>query len=120
MNVVIDACFSGMSNKGMIITKASPLMIETIQPNSGKIKVFASSNQDEVSSWYPEKRHSLFTYFFLKGLQGTADKNKDKRITYGELYEYVSENVPYYARRLYGRKQTPSFNGSAKEIISRY
>ncbi|MCG2727020.1 MAG: caspase family protein [Elusimicrobia bacterium] len=120
VNVVIDACFSGMSNKGMIITKASPLMIAPILPGSGKIKVFASSNQDEVSSWYPEKRHSLFTYFFLKGLQGEADKNKDKTMTYGELYDYVFEHVPYYARRLYGRKQTPSFNGNEKEIISRY
>ena len=120
INVVLDACFSGRSDKGMIISKASPLMIAPILPGSDNIDVFSSSKADEISSWYPEKRHSLFTYFFLKGLQGAADKNKDRAITAAELDEYVAENVPYYARRLYGRKQTPAFTGQEDRVVSRY
>jgi len=118
--VVIDACFSGMSDKGTIISKASPLRVVPILPGAGKINIFTSSRAEEISSWYPDKRHSLFTYFFLKGLQGAADSNKDKKLTYGELYEYTSENVTYYARRLYGRSQNPSFSGKEEKVILKY
>lgn len=119
ISVVIDACFSGMSDKGSIISKASPLRVVPILPGTGKINIFTSSKAEQVSSWYPDKRHSLFTFFFLKGLQGAADKNADKKLTYGELYDYTAENVPYYARRLYGRTQTPAFSGKeGKTIIS--
>ena len=120
ISVVLDACFSGQSDKGMIIRKASPLMIAPVLPGSGNIDLFSSSKGDEISSWYPEKRHSLFTYFFLKGLQGDADKNKDGSITTAELDEYIAENVPYVARRLYGRKQTPAFTGQESNVVARY
>jgi len=120
MTVVIDACFSGMSDKGSIISKASPLRVIPILPGAGKINIFTSSKAEQVSSWYPDKRHSLFTYFFLKGLQSAADKNGDRTLTYGELYDYISENVPYYARRLYGRTQTPSFSGKEDKVILKY
>ena len=119
ISVVIDACFSGTSDKGTIISKASPLLVVPVIPGAGKINIFTSSKAKEISSWYPDKRHSLFTYFFLKGLQGAADKNKDKVLTNGELYDYVSENVGYYARRLYGRNQNPTYIGR-EEVILRY
>ena len=95
-------------------------MIAPVLPGSGNIDLFSSSKADEISSWYPEKRHSLFTYFFLKGLQGDADKNKDGSITTAELDEYIAENVPYVARRLYGRKQTPAFTGQESNVVARY
>lgn len=120
ISVVLDACFSGRSDKGMIISKASPLMVAPVMPGSDNIDVFSSSKSDEVSSWYPEKRHSLFTYFFLKGLQGAADKNKDRAITAAELEEYAAENVPGMARRLYGRRQTPGFTGRKDEVVAKY
>ncbi|MCX5657271.1 MAG: hypothetical protein NTZ48_03470, partial [Candidatus Omnitrophica bacterium] len=117
---VVDACFSGKFDKGSIISKASPLNIEPVLPGSGKINFFSSSKADEISSWYPEKRHSLFTYFFLKGLQGAADKKRDRAITAAELEEYVGKKVSYYARRLYGRKQTPGFTGQEEELVVKY
>lgn len=119
ISVVIDACFSGTSDRGTIISKASPLLVVPVIPGAGKLNIFTSSKAKEISSWYPDKRHSLFTYFFLKGLQGAADKNKDKILTNGELYDYVTENVGYYARRLYGRNQNPTYIGR-EEVILRY
>jgi len=69
-----------------------------------------------VSNWYPDKKQSLFTFFFLKGLKGEADFNKDNKITAQELYQYTADEingVPYWARRLYpGRTQTPTFTGT--------
>jgi len=83
--------------------------------------VFTSSSGDEISSWYPEMGHGLFTYFFLKALRGEADMDGDRRITAGELSAYVadrSEGVPYWARRLYqGRQQTPGFFGDGERVM---
>ena len=120
ISVIIDACFSGMSDRGPIVLKASPLLVVPTIPGAGRINIFASSKAAEVSSWYPDKRHSLFTYFFLKGLQGAADVNKDRKITYKELSDYVAENVSYYARRLYGRAQNPSFIGKGERVIVKH
>jgi len=107
--VVIDACFSGASNEGMLIKNVSPVMIEIEQEHSvaDNVVEFSSSSGDEVSSWYPDKKHSLYTYYFLKGLQGEADQNGDKILTVGEMQKYLGEKIPYEARRLNNRQQTP-------------
>ena len=119
--VVIDACFSGGSEKGMLIAKASPLVVTPAKGKvAGNINLFTSSSGDEISSWYPEKQHGLFTYFFLKALQGDADKDKNKELTFGEIKSYLDENIPYQARRMYGRTQTPSFIGNESKIMVKY
>lgn len=107
--VVIDACFSGSSNSGMLIKNISPVMIEIEKGHAvdDATVEFTSSSADEVSSWFPEKKHSLYTYYFLKGLQGEADSNNDRRITVGEIHKYLAEKIPYEARRLNNRQQTP-------------
>ena len=121
--VAIDAGFSGGSQEGMLIESASPVGIRVTNPALALTAgvVFASSSGDEISSWYPEMGHGLFTYFFLKGLRGEADMDGDQRITAGELSAYVanrSEGVPYWARRLYqGRQQTPNFFGDPDYVI---
>jgi hypothetical protein len=72
-----------------------------------------------VSSWYPEKRHSLFTYYFLKGIGGAADTSGTGVITAGMLKAYLAENVPYMAQRITGVRQTPVMTGEDKEVIVR-
>lgn len=121
ITVVIDACFSGISEQGMLLKQISPVYIEIENPvlASEKIAVFSSSTGKQVSTWYPEKKHGLFTYFFLKGLRGDADLDKNKVITAKELMEFVNENVPYMARRLKDREQTPVFTGSNEDIVIR-
>lgn len=126
LTIVIDACFSGGSNAGMLIGQASPLAIEVENPavlGPGRA-VFTSSSGTEISSWYPEMKHGLFTYFFLKGLKGEADQNGDLVLTSGELFDYVSDKtnaVPYLARTLYkGRTQTPTFSGDSTVALVEY
>ena len=123
--VVLDSCFSGGSQKGMLIKSASPVFIAVEKPSADlkNTAVFASSSGDQISSWYPEKRHGLFTYFFLKGLRGEADTNEygkqDGKIRATELYSYLKDKVPYWARRLFsGRKQTPELLGTPDAIIA--
>ena len=79
--------------------------------------LITSAAVDQVSSWYPEKKHSLFTYYFLKSLQGDADANKDREITAKEMRAYLAENVPYMARRLTGNEQQPVIMGRDDDVI---
>lgn len=121
--VVLDACFSGQSGDGKsLINNASPL---TLKPkvdlfNDANSVIFMSSKADQVSNWYPEKQHSLFTYFFLKGLQGIADLNSDGVITLSEMEQYVNdpnEGVPYISNRQFQRKQEVQVVGNKQIVI---
>lgn len=110
--VALDACFSGQN----IYTNISPIVIRSkgaLGLKSGAL--LASSAADQVSAWYPEKRHGLFTYFFLKAIHNqNADSNKDGLLTLAEIHAFLndaSEGIPYYARRLHGITQSPVISG---------
>ena len=122
LTVVIDACFSGSSEAGMLLHDISPIFIKVENPVTTKKNsvIFNSATGEQVSSWYSEKKHSLFTYYFLKALQGKADKNKDNKLTAGEIKDYINNNVPYMARRLNNREQTPQVIGDMDKVIVKY
>jgi hypothetical protein len=112
--VVIDACFSGSSANGQLIKGVSGLTARLKSEPKASVAadlLLTSAGMDQVASWYPEKGHSLFTYFFLKGIQGEADVNKDGKTTMGEMKIYLNEHVPYMARRLTGNEQQPVILG---------
>ncbi len=119
LTVVIDACFSGNSGSGLLFKNISPTMLKVKKDYQGPRNslLLTSAATDQVSSWYPEKRHSLFTYYFLKGLQGEADTTGDGRITAGEMRAYLSDKVPYMARRLSGIEQNPVVTGGDNEVL---
>lgn len=123
ITVVLDACFSGGSDQGPLIRNVSGPGIEVVDPalTDPRMTVFTSSTDTEVSSWFPEKKHSLYTYYFLKGLQGAADADKDRSLTVAELQAYLVREVPYEARRLNNRRQTPTATFSkGKRVLVRY
>ena len=120
VTVAIDSCFSGSYDGGMILKNVSPIMIEVDNPLIAMhyLIVMRSSSGAEVSSWYPEKMHSMFTYFFLKGLNEMARAGGSIRA--GDVFDVIideNEGVPYYARRLGGRVQTPQFIGDKDRPI---
>jgi hypothetical protein len=129
VTVVTDACFSGQSERGTLVKKASPALLNVESPIMGMKNglVLTASKADQISSWYPEKQHGLFTYYFLKGFQkntsedGTttiaADQNGDQSITGAEMGEYISEKVARQARRLHSRTQNPQLLGQDKDRV---
>jgi len=120
ITVVIDACFSGGYSEGMLIRQASPIYLSVEQPQvPKKALLFTAANGDQIASWYPGKGHSLFTYFFLKGLQGEADLDGNGSILAGEMAQYLKDNVPYLAGRLFNRDQNPVFEGNPESVLAR-
>lgn len=113
--VLIDACFSGSSANGQLLKGVSGLTARLkAEPKAIRVSdiLFTSAGMNQVASWYPQKGHSLFSYFFFKGIQGAADSNKDGTITVGEMKAYLNEQVPYMARRLNGNEQQPVMQGN--------
>jgi uncharacterized caspase-like protein len=121
ITVVIDACFSGNSDKGFLFSNISPAAVRVKKDYTGpkNATVITSAAMDQVSSWYSEKKHSLFTYYFLKGIQGAADRKGDGIITVGDMKIYLAENVPYMAGRLNNVEQTPVVVGNDSDVLVR-
>jgi len=127
ITVVLDTCFSGLSGSGQsLVRQVSPLVLPSLQTNRNPLMqqanalVITSTSNDRVSNWYPDKNHSLFTYFFLKGLQGQADQNNDRQITVNELENYLmdeDDGVIYWSNRLFQRPQTPQLEAKNKAAV---
>ena len=79
------------------------------------LAVYLSSGDDQRSWTSPEWGQSSFLYHVLTGLRGAADANRDKRITGGELVDYVSPQVRDWARDHRGALQTPILLPSGEE-----
>ncbi len=106
VTVILEACFSGGSQSGSLISRASPIVIQpkkTFIPKN--IKVIAAGSERQMASWEEDSSHSLFTKYFLKAMSGEGDTNKDGKVSDNELKEYLLDTMTYYARRYYGRDQ---------------
>ncbi|KPA09674.1 caspase [Candidatus Magnetomorum sp. HK-1] len=110
MTIILDACFSGAKR---ISPMKQQWQLEQISLDNGVL--MTSSKGSQYSSWYTQKRHGLFTYFFLKGIHSqAADLNNDHHISLQELYWYVSDRangVPFYSMKLNHVEQTPTISG---------
>ena len=112
--VMLDSCFSGAGGRSVIAKGMRPMVLSVENPllTKGRTMVLTAGASDQVSSTYEQKSHGLLTYFFLKGLQGEADQNNDKRIELRELFEYLKPQVERTARREFHNEQTPQLLGS--------
>lgn len=114
ITVVLDSCFSGAGGRSVLAQGAKPMVlsVENAIVAGRKTVVLSASAGDQISSAYMEKGHGLLTYFFLKGLRGEGDLNKDGRVELDELFEYVKPNVQKVARKQFNNEQTPQLLGS--------
>jgi hypothetical protein len=116
--VMMDACFSGLDREThQLLTEARSIGIRTKEASSPeRVSLFSAAGSNQSSISWPEKSHGLFTYFLLKGLQGGADKNLDKKITVAELGNYVKERVNKQAGFL-DREQTPQVKSQHQDFV---
>ncbi len=116
ITVVLEACFSGASSGGSVISNASPVYLKAKTPNIPPgITVFTAGAENQMASWEEDKSHGLFTKYFLLGMSGQADEkphgNGDGVVDGDELKNYLHETMTYYARRYYGRDQNAQIVG---------
>ncbi len=111
VTVILEACFSGASQAGTIISNASPVYLQAKVPTiPNNITVISAGAANQIASWEQDKSHSLFTKYFLLGMSGEGDKspygNVDGTVDYSELERYLDDTMTYQARRYYGRDQS--------------
>lgn len=104
--VALDACFSGAGGRSVIAKGTRPLVmkVDTGLASMRKLVVLSASAADEVTGAKDDQGHGLFTYYFLKGLNGGA--SKPGRATVRGLYNFILPKVQEEARRD-NRDQTP-------------
>ena len=119
--VFFDTCYSGISrDEETLMADARPLrIIADEQDVPENFIIFSASQLDQISSGLKEAKHGIFSYYLMKGLEGNADINKDKKITNGELLAYMDENVSQKASEL-GREQNPSLVGDPDKVLISY
>ena len=105
---LVDATYGKVSRNGMRINvfKDGDTPEEWLRPED-RMVVFFAAQEDEAALPYPRKRHGLFTYFLLKALQQHPDG-----ISFGTLFDFISDNVRAVAQRLYGVVQRPAVYSS--------
>ncbi len=129
VTVFIDACFSGSSRvtentEAQNLTgekagvKRTPKTVEPWKTNPN-FSVFNSSSFTQTSLGFDQSETGLFTYYMCVGMQGEADSNKDRKITLGELRDFVIQKVSETSKKISG-EQTPQFNGNADMVIIEY
>jgi hypothetical protein len=110
VTVVLEACFSGLSQGGSVIPNASGITVtpKAVRPPS-KITLISAGASDQIASWDVDKRQSMFTRHFARAMAGAADQraggNRDGKVSLSELKAYLDKNLTYDARRYYGRDQ---------------
>ena len=108
VTVVLEACFSGLSESGSVVPSASGIYLKPkLNWVPKNVTVISAGSADQVASWDMDKSHGLFTKFFLTGMSGKADTDNDKNVSWSELERYLEKTVTRAALRNYGRKQTP-------------
>lgn len=103
--VFVDACHSGT-----VFSQRPPQSSGVSQASAGtSVLLMVSSLPSEFSQEEPRLRQGVFTYYMLKGLKGSADRDNNAIVTLEELFPYVKANVLNFT----GNKQTPFIEGNA-------
>ena len=101
------------------IPSAFSILSLNLEDPSAPLTVFSAAGGKEISSSWPEKKHGLFSYYLMKGLQGNADENGNKRITNNELIAYLKTNVSREAFSQ-AREQDPMLSGDPEQVLMVY
>ena len=123
VTVFLDACFSGESEKGMLVSSASGISVNPKMPSSkGQMTVITAAQGNQLASWDPKARHGLFTKHLLDALNGNADRedygNNDGKVSVSEIRSYLDDEMTYQARATWKRQQNAYVRGSGDTILS--
>jgi hypothetical protein len=107
---IADACYSGGLNPEMFkfgLKSSTDIYYEALKSSIGGTALMLSSRNTEKSQERPELEQGAFSYYYIEGLKGYADENKNGIVSISELYEYVRKNV----KSKTNGKQNPVLNG---------
>ena len=121
ITMFLDTCYSGGTRTNeVLLADARPIaIVPDMKALPSNVTVLAAASGAQLSSTYEAAQQGLFSYWLMKGLEGDADANKDKKITTGELHEYVAKQVGPMAQRR-NRQQDPQLMGDSTRVLVSY
>ncbi|MDA9838111.1 caspase family protein [Candidatus Pelagibacter sp.] len=121
VTMFFDTCYSGQTrDERMLVASLRPIrIVADEQEKPDNFTIFTASNYDQTSGSIEEAEHGMFSYYLMKGLEGKADENKDRKITNGELITYLKDNVSQEAFTQ-NRQQDPMLAGDPDKILIKF
>ncbi|HRD76915.1 MAG TPA: caspase family protein, partial [Hyphomicrobiaceae bacterium] len=112
----LDACFTGSSGGGDLVSDSRSVRISTkaIMAAEPKLVEIAAASFEQEALWDAKRGHGVFTDTLLDGLYGAADADKDGHVTADELHRFLVDHVEERVARLFPsprRFQTPMLLG---------
>lgn len=80
---------------------------DSLFPATEGFAILSSCKLHEVSYEMPEKKHGVFSYFLVEGLQGAADFDSDGHIMVSDTSRYTAEKTMEWSYKE-GVQQTPN------------
>jgi len=91
--IILDCCYSGAFAEGWQRKGNVPIELERELGRKGRV-VLTSSSSTQVSFQQENTDLSLYTQYFLEGIEsGAADDNQDGIVTVRELHNYAKSKV---------------------------
>jgi len=120
VTMFFDTCYSGQTRgEQMLVASLRGIRIVDADNIPDNFSIFTASSSNQGSSHIEEAKHGMFSYYLMKGLEGKADNNKDKKITNGELIAYLKTNVSKEAFTQ-NREQDPMLSGDPDQVLMSY
>ena len=119
VTVFLDTCFSGTDRMGQALAQYQRgVVIKPLaSPLPAGIHVFTAGTRSQSAYGDLQLQHGVFSYFLFKGLAGEADSNGDKRVSMGELADYVRTQTARYALGI-RKVQEPQFLGDRQYTLA--
>jgi hypothetical protein len=110
--LVADSCHSGgyLSSLERGIRRTAREILLQAFSKYGRFGISAAG-PEELAVESPKYNNGMFTYFFLKGLRGSAHKTQDGVVTVRSLYDYVASST---AEESHGRQNPLLFSAKGQ------
>jgi uncharacterized caspase-like protein len=117
VTIFLDTCYSGETRSEEMLVDARPVTIKAKKQSIPKgFTLFSAASSEQLSRPLEEAKHGMFSYFLMKGMEGSADTNNDNKITARELHAYVEQNVVQQS----SGSQTPELQGDKDRVLVQF
>jgi hypothetical protein len=106
---ILDSCASGAFTRTKGGTKRPAFLVDESSQVNG-YALIASSSATELAQESDRIASSFFTHYFVSGLRGGADANRDGRVTLNEAYQYAFDETVSRTESTQAGAQHPAYN----------